>query len=94
MLLSHDWPGNIRELKGAIYYACAVSEGPEIQVSDLPEPIARGIRRKPGANPLEIAEIACIARTLREEGNNKARAAERLSISRSTLYKKINQYGL
>jgi DNA-binding NtrC family response regulator len=94
LLMSHDWPGNIRELKGAIYYACAVSEGPEIQVPDLPELIARGIRRKPSANPLETAEIACIAKTLREEGNNKVRAAERLSISRSTLYKKISQYGL
>jgi DNA-binding NtrC family response regulator len=94
VLTSYDWPGNIRELKGAIYYACAVSEGPEIQISDLPELISRVIRRKPGANPLETAEIACIARTLREEGNNKVHAAERLSISRSTLYKKINQYGL
>jgi DNA-binding NtrC family response regulator len=94
VLLSHDWLGNIRELKGAIYYACVVSEGPEIQVSDIPEFITRGIHRKPGANPLETAEIVCIAKTLREEGNNKVRAAERLSISRSTLYKKINQYGL
>jgi DNA-binding NtrC family response regulator len=95
LLLAYNWPGNVRELKGAVHYACTVSEGPELRPSDLPEHIVRGSRRKkPGANPLETAEIACIARTLQEEGNNKVRAAGRLSMSRSTLYKKIKQYGL
>jgi DNA-binding NtrC family response regulator len=94
LLLAYDWPGNIRELKGAIYYACAVSEGLEIQAPDLPELVSGRAQGKAGANPLEAAEIACIARTLREEGNNKARTAGRLSMSRSTLYKKIKQYGL
>jgi DNA-binding NtrC family response regulator len=95
VLLAYDWPGNIRELKGAVYYACAVAEGPELQVSDLPDLIVNGAGwKKPGTNPLELAEMACIARALREEGNNKLRAAGRLSMSRSTLYKKIRQYGL
>jgi DNA-binding NtrC family response regulator len=104
-LLSYRWPGNIRELKGAIYYASAVAEGPELQASDLPElitggaswkkPEARRVHEWPSAaNPLEQAEMACIARTLQEVGNNKVRAAGRLSMSRSTLYKKIKQYGL
>jgi DNA-binding NtrC family response regulator len=91
-LLDYDWPGNIRELKGAVYYACAVSEGRVIQVSDLPRPAAGS--RDRSAGPLEMAEMDCIVRTLEEEGNNKVRTAERLSMSRSTLYKKIKQYGL
>jgi DNA-binding NtrC family response regulator len=92
VLMDYGWPGNIRELKGAVYYACAVSEGRVIQVSDLPRLIAG--RRGKGANPLEMAEMDCIARTLEEEGNNKVRTAERLSMSRSTLYKKMKQYGI
>lgn len=91
-LQNYDWPGNIRELKGAVYYACAVSEGRAIQVSDLPRLVA--LRRSGGANPLEMAEMTCIARTLEEEGNNKVRTAERLSMSRSTLYKKMKRYGI
>jgi DNA-binding NtrC family response regulator len=91
-LQNYNWPGNIRELKGAVYYACAVSEDKAIQVSDLPRLVTR--RRGGDANPLETAEMACIIRTLEEEGNNKVRTAERLSMSRSTLYKKMKQYGI
>jgi DNA-binding NtrC family response regulator len=91
-LLGYDWPGNIRELKGAVYYACAVSEGRIIEAPDLPHPVTGRPGR--GANPLEMAEMDCIARTLEEEGNNKLRTAGRLSMSRSTLYKKMKRYGL
>jgi DNA-binding NtrC family response regulator len=91
-LAGYDWPGNVRELKGAVYYACAVSEGRVIEVSDLPRPVA-GHPGK-GANPLEMAEMDCIVRTLEEEGNNKVRTAGRLSMSRSTLYKKMKRYGI
>jgi DNA-binding NtrC family response regulator len=99
--LAYSWPGNIRELRGAVYYACAVSENLILNIEDLPQPLTTGrggLNFAEGeqipAGPLEKAEMACIARTLEEEGHNKLRAAERLSMSRSTLYKKIKQYGL
>jgi transcriptional regulator with PAS, ATPase and Fis domain len=38
--------------------------------------------------------MACIVKVLKEEGNNKVRAAERLALSRSTLYKKMKQYDI
>jgi DNA-binding NtrC family response regulator len=47
-----------------------------------------------GVNPREMAEMDCIARTLEEEDNNKVRTAARLSMSRSTLYKKMKRYGI
>jgi two-component system response regulator HydG len=47
------------------------------------------------SNPtLEVIERAYIAWVLRSEGGNKARAAEILGIDPSTLYRKINRYGL
>ena len=36
VLLKHDWPGNLRELRNVIEYASSVARGPEIQVQDLP----------------------------------------------------------
>ncbi|HEX9106345.1 MAG TPA: helix-turn-helix domain-containing protein, partial [Longimicrobiales bacterium] len=49
----------------------------------------------PPENPtLEVIERAYIAWVLRSEGGNKARAAEILGIDPSTLYRKINRYGL
>jgi DNA-binding NtrC family response regulator len=95
VLCGYDWPGNIRELKGAIFFACTVCEGPVLRTSDLPQTVMTGkIRQSVEGGPLEQAEIACIVRVLQEERHNKARAAERLSMSRSTLYKKMKQYGL
>jgi len=89
--LSYDWPGNIRELRGAIYYACAVADGPQLRREDLPPALFSVVQM---GNPMEIAEKSVIAETLRAEGYNKARAAGKLAMSRSTLYKKMRQYGL
>jgi DNA-binding NtrC family response regulator len=96
ILSAYDWPGNVRELKGAISYACTVAEGIPLRVSDLPRQIVSTGKRlqNPGTGPLEQAEIECIVRVLQEEGNNKVHAAERLFMSRSTLYKKMKHYGL
>jgi DNA-binding NtrC family response regulator len=94
-LTSYNWPGNVRELQGVISYACTVCDGPALQIGDLPSSVVvlkNGSFTEKG--PLEQAEMACIVRVLREEGNNKAKAAERLAMSRSTLYKKIKQYDI
>jgi transcriptional regulator with PAS, ATPase and Fis domain len=97
VLSAYDWPGNVRELRGAISYACTVAEGISLRISDLPQQVvSTGKRRLQNSRtgPREQAEIECIIRVLREEGNNKVRAAERLFMSRSTLYKKMKYYGL
>jgi DNA-binding NtrC family response regulator len=94
-LNSYNWPGNIRELRGVISYACTVSDGPVLRIGDLPTPIiAQEGRSFADKGPLEQAEIACIVKVLREVGHNKVKAAEQLAMSRSTLYKKIKQYDL
>jgi DNA-binding NtrC family response regulator len=94
-LASYNWPGNVRELHGVITYACTVCDGPALRICDLPNPaIAQKDSPFTEKGPLEQAEMACIAKVLREAGHNKAKAAERLAMSRSTLYKKIKQYDI
>ena len=44
--------------------------------------------------PMEVIERAYIEWVLRAEGGNKSRAAEILGIDPSTLYRKLNRYGL
>ena len=94
LLSSYDWPGNIRELKSAVFYAATIASGDLVGPSDLPAIIAR----KPGeslrVNIRESFERNLIQRTLVEVGNNKKRAAEKLSMSRATLYNKLRKYGL
>jgi DNA-binding NtrC family response regulator len=94
LLSAYDWPGNIRELKSAVFYAATIASGDLVGPADLPALIAR----KPGeslrVNIRESFERNLIQRTLVEVGNNKKRAAEKLSMSRATLYNKLRKYGL
>jgi len=99
-LLQYDWPGNVRELENALERAAVVSEGGEIQPGHLPErvteaPTPRLVDDQPPPNPaMEVIERAYIEWVLRAEGGNKSRAAEVLGIDPSTLYRKLNRYGL
>ncbi len=99
-LKAHDWPGNVRELENALERAALVAEGGEIlpehfppRVLELPRPGVVDDRLPPNP-PMEIIERAYIEWVLRAEGGNKSRAAEVLGIDPSTLYRKLNRYGL
>lgn len=47
-LVTHAWPGNLRQMRAALRYACAVMSGPEMHVSDLPVELQEdvGVRRR------------------------------------------------
>ncbi len=99
-LRAYDWPGNVRELENALERALVVAKGSVIDLTALPGRISEPgaaplVGEEAPANPtLEVIERAYIAWVLRTEGGNKARAAEILGIDPSTLYRKINRYGL
>ena len=93
LLAAHDWPGNIRELKSAVFYAATISAGLVILPSDLPATVAKKGGESCG-NIRESFEKSLIQRTIIEAGNNKKLAAEKLSMSRATLYNKLHKYGL
>jgi DNA-binding NtrC family response regulator len=93
---AYAWPGNVRELKNAVNYACAVSSGQEIGLGDLPAQLdgAAGAPFTGGLNVREEAEKALIVKMLQQSGYNKRTAAERLAMSRKTLYNKMARYGI
>lgn len=91
VLAAYGWPGNIRELQHAIEHAFVVCRQPEIDVVHLP----RELQEIPAATPLLLGEEAIrILAALERTGGNKARAARRLGISRRTIYRKIEEYGI
>ena len=99
-LCKYDWPGNVRELENALERAAVVTSNAEISVDDLPEGV-RAADSKPlvtdqlPPNPsMEMIERAYIQYVLTAEGGNKSRAAEVLGIDPSTLYRKLNRYGI
>lgn len=92
-LLAHTWPGNVRELAHAVERAVLMAQGERVSVRDL------GLQsREPGRGEeemtLEEAERTFIRRVLARHEGNVLAAAEQLGMSRSALYRRIQQYGL
>lgn len=87
-LLRHTWPGNIRELEHALEAACAVTAGPEIDLADLPPAVADALRFGP-LHSLRERERAVVRAVLARHHGNRARAANELGISLSTLKRRL-----
>ena len=95
LLEAYPWPGNVRELRNAVEKMCVLSPTGEIGVDDVPDEMKRG--GAPSAitsGTLEETEKAKILAVLEEVGGNRTKAAERLGISRRTIYRKLEEYGL
>jgi transcriptional regulator of acetoin/glycerol metabolism len=88
----HDWPGNVRELKSALAHAVALS-GPRTLLAheDFPRPLLPSPRSTPkvgatGGSRKEVLEAA-FRQALDACDGNVSRAAEKLGVARSTLYR-------
>ena len=98
-LLAHHYPGNVRELENAIEHAFVVCAGSIVEVADLPTQftaVSAGspVRRPLDLAPLDAAEAATIRDTLERTAGRRAAAARSLGISRNTLWRKMQRYGI
>ena len=95
VLLDHPWPGNVRELENTIEHAVVLAKGPRIETAHLPAAL-----RTANASPTPVDRSSTIVQherkllkeTMEACGWNKKKAAQRLGISRSTLYEKLRKY--
>ncbi len=91
-LLGYQWPGNVRQLRNVIDSATVMCEGNEIQMGDL------GIREATDGEfdtlRIDHWERKLIIDALKRTSNNVPKAAGLLGISRATLYRKIEDYGV
>jgi DNA-binding NtrC family response regulator len=96
-LTSFEWPGNVRQLQNEIQRAVLLSEGPEVNVTDLSISDIKFIPTEghdTGFTLLEGVERNAIIQMLKETNGNKLETAKRLGIGRQTLYNKIKAYGI
>ena len=98
--LEYDWPGNIRELQSVVLYANAICRDEEIKKEHLPEYILTELEN-PVAAVLSTTgtdkindEKALILKTLKEMNFNKKDTADKLGISRPTLYRKMEKHNI
>jgi DNA-binding NtrC family response regulator len=96
LLMQHGWPGNVRELENALQHAHVLSRGGTILPEHLPPEVTQQSRSPTlqGVARHSETEKELIAAALARTGWNRSRAARRLGIDRSTLWRKIREYGL
>lgn len=100
LLMRYDFPGNIRELENIIEYSFILCEGGYIQPQHLPEPFAAGNEETPvaardtGPMSLEDIEKQAIMLSLEKNRWRKMTTCRELGISKDTLRRKIERYGL
>jgi PAS domain S-box-containing protein len=92
-LAKYDWPGNVRELRNALERAMILARGGAIDLEHLP-PELRGAVPGGSSERLDDVERNHILRVLEAAQGNRTRAAEILGIGRSTLKRKLVEYGL
>ncbi len=100
-LMKYVWPGNVRELENLIEMLLAYGKSPIIRMTDLPERIVESVQPQRKASmlgdevfTLKEAERKLIINALAKSKGNKSLAAQMLGISRKSLYKKIEDYGI
>lgn len=101
LLMRYDWLGNVRELENTIERAVVMASGTTLLPEDLPAKLRQGeiiIPENPSKTVVNASlhdhERELILKALHATKWNKYQAAKLLGITRSTLYSKINKYGL
>lgn len=91
-LRRYAWPGNVRELENFIHRLLVITDGPVVDVGELPEPMRFSLPKGDRADrTLAEVEREHIENVLALTQNNKTRAAKILGIDRKTLREKLKR---
>ena len=89
-LKKHVWKGNVRELRNVIERSMIIADGAVLTVSDLPFDIQQSVLESEGGKGYSEFDLAQVQYT----GGNKTEAARLMHIGLTTLYRKIEEYGI
>ncbi|MBL7856601.1 MAG: sigma-54-dependent Fis family transcriptional regulator [Cyclobacteriaceae bacterium] len=96
-LCHYHWPGNIRELQHAVERAVILCRCPELSISDFQlvssDPGVSNWSNSASLNLVDV-EREVIRKALSKHHSNLTKAAEELGIGRTTLYRKLEEYGI
>ena len=90
-LLLYRWPGNLRQLRQVLRYACAVSEGGWVRLEDLPQEVRGDAVASAEVDASSPARQLLLDALIRHRWK-PADAARALGISRATLYRRVHEH--
>ena len=102
LLLKHDWPGNLRELRNVIEYASSVARDTQLQPEDLPSYLLGDALAQTAVAHLPVATVetsgtderAVLLAALRQRAWNISLTAADLGMSRMTLYRQMKRLSI
>ena len=100
ILMRHPLPGNVRELENVIEYCFVLCHNGVIDVKHLPDDLqgpgaAPGVGESPKTiDPIQASEANAIREALERNKGSRSLTAEKLQMSRTTLWRKLKKYGL
>lgn len=99
LLISYDWPGNIRELENVVERMVVLAKSDKIDVSDIPDNIIKAREKRLSFKESVYQakaklERELLSKVLQEVDGNRTKAAKILGVDRKTLHKKIKEYNL
>ena len=107
LLMTYDWPGNVRQLQNVLRNIVVLNEGAVVERDMLPDLLLRSaptvtVHRQPagqphtdtpgGIRPLAVVEREAIEAAVQAAGGNIPRAAALLEVSPSTIYRKLSRW--
>jgi two-component system, NtrC family, response regulator HydG len=96
-LLQYHYPGNVRELQYTMERAVIMSDGEELQASDIIfSPIEMQTTRESESQDmnLSIVEKNTILRVIEKHNGNITKAAKELGLTRTALYRRLSKYDI
>jgi DNA-binding NtrC family response regulator len=97
-LMDYSWPGNVRELRYCIERAIILADGNELDTKDFTSlaetPHPPGNEVSAGGRTLDDLERATIEQVLKKHQGNVSHAAKELGLTRTSLYRRIEKFGL
>jgi two-component system response regulator HydG len=102
VMLNYDWPGNVRELENCLERTCTTCSLPTIHTADLPTALqdfqaalvaAPVVGESEAIQPLAELEKQAILHAIKMLAGDKLEAARQLGIGKTTLYRKLKEYG-
>ena len=101
LFMTHDFPGNVRELENLLEHAFILCRGMEIQAAHLPPDFLQALGEKPSRISLAPSipllhrtEAQIIIETLHKYRGHRGKTANELGIDKSTLWRKMKKHGI